>query len=103
MHWSYCWGVVPTLGGVGGGNVLTGCGGLRSVVVVSLFSCSDLSIIFLVMAISASASLCTSELLLDLCLAAVAGLEAPIASAVRVVNTKSAAGVVLSLFIIDVT
>jgi hypothetical protein len=59
---------------VGGGNVLSGArGGLRSVVVVSLFSCSDLSIIFLVMAISASALLGTSELLLNLCLAAVAG------------------------------
>ena len=68
-------------------------------VVVSLLFSLDFSSC-LVMAISASALPCTSELLLDLCLAAVAGLEAPIASAV---NTKSATGVVLSLFIIDVT
>jgi hypothetical protein len=41
------------------------------------------------MAISANALLSASELLLDLCLAAVAGPEAPIASAVSVVNMKS--------------
>jgi len=77
-------GVVPTLGGAGGATVA----GVSVVVVLLLFSPDSSS--FLVIAISASALLCTSELPLDLCLAAVAEPEAPITNAVRVVNMKSA-------------
>ena len=71
------------MGGAGGATVA----GVSVVVVLLLFSLDSSS--FLVTVISASALLCTSELLLDLCLAAVAEPEAPIANAVRVVNMKS--------------
>jgi hypothetical protein len=94
-------GVVPTLGGgtvaTGAGALLTfgGVGGVtvagvgcrfRVAVVVWLLFSVDFSTC-LVMAISASALLCASEL--DLCLAAAAGPEAPIPHAVSVANRKS--------------